>query len=164
MPRKRLIIKVRSAIKPNNLYFNNINKFTNVKRAHDKTTKWFWKERLDKHKEFPAPTILFNCALFRYFGTIEFSEAIGWIEHWPTSAQFVKDTAKERLANKERVFTGAYVITNQGIKAPKQNVVVDHFLTPLWEKAPTICNLAENYHLYKAIKQLKVSEICYKKL
>ena len=119
-------------------------KFTNVKRSHDKTTKWFWKERLDKHKEAPASTILFNCALFRYFGTIEFSEAIGWIEHWPTSAQLVKDTAKERLANKERVFTGAYVITNQGLKAPKQDVVVDHFLTPLWEKAPTICNLAEN--------------------
>ena len=79
-------------------------KFTNVKRSMDRTTEWFWKERLDKHKEAPAPTILFNCALFRYFGTIEFSEAIGWIEHWPTSAQLVKDTAKERLANKERVF------------------------------------------------------------
>tara|TARA_R100001369_G_scaffold92046_2_gene135258 strand:+ start:342 stop:1199 length:858 start_codon:yes stop_codon:yes gene_type:complete len=120
-------------------------KFTNVKRSMDRTTKWFWDERLDKNKEADPSVILFNCALFRYFGTIEFSRAVGWINEWDESmSQSIKETAKNRLANKERVFTGAYVITNQGIKAPKQNVVVDYFLTPFWEKAPEICNVAEN--------------------
>tara|TARA_R110000787_G_scaffold156836_5_gene270793 strand:- start:1152 stop:2015 length:864 start_codon:yes stop_codon:yes gene_type:complete len=117
-------------------------KFTNVKRAHDRTTMWFWNV-LEDHADADPAAILFNCALFRYFGTMEFYDAIGWQGHWDEKAATrIKHYAKERLANKARVFTGAYVITNQGISAPKQDVVVDHFLTPFWQSCPKLCTMA----------------------
>ena len=109
-------------------------KFTNVQRHHDRTSnnlrEMFYKEHFNDDKR----SILMNCATYRYFGTYEFAEVIGWTNfedmneaHWAN----VKETARSRLSNKERVFTGAYVITNQGISAPKQEVVVDYFLKVL---------------------------------
>ena len=127
-------------------------KFTNVKRAHDRTTRWFWENALDPHAKDPLEVQLFNCALFRYFGTIEFFEAIGWHSHWNADkADRVKATAHLRLLDKKRVFTGAYVITNQGIKAPKQNVVVDYFLTPLWETCPLLVQIAQESKSWEAV-------------
>ena len=127
-------------------------KFTNVKRAHDKTTRWFWKNVLDKHHNAPKEYLLFNCALFRYFGTIEFSEAIGgWTELWAEHKEIIRDIAKSRLEKNQKVFTGAYVITNQGIKAPKQDVVIDEFLTPLWYKLPDLVKIANETQSWQAV-------------
>jgi len=121
----------------------NTYKFTNVKREHDRTTKWMRRYWTDPNNGRPSAEILFNCALFRYFGTAEFAEAIGWQTSWePHDQAHVKDTAEYRLRHKERVFTGAYVITNQGIAAPKQEVVVDCFLTPFWKAAPKLAKMA----------------------
>ena len=126
-------------------------KFTNVKRYHDRTTIWFW-QLLEEHKDAPPPIILFNCALFRYFGTSEFFEAIGWQTNWTKFEQdTVKSKAKWRLEHKERVFTGAYVITNQGISAPKQDVVVDHFLTPFWRECEALCDVAERARSWEMV-------------
>ncbi len=83
-----------------------------------------------------------NCALFRYFGTWEFAEAVGWQEYDDFDFEGIKELASERLAERERVFTGAYVITNQGISAPKQEVVVDIFLQGLHKKTPELVKLA----------------------
>ena len=127
-------------------------KFTNVKRAHDKTTRWFWENVLDKHHNAPKEELLFNCALFRYFGTIEFSEAIGgWTENWTKHKDIIRNIAKERLRQGKKVFTGAYVITNQGIKAPKQDVVIDEFLTPLWHKLPDLVAVANETQSWQAV-------------
>ena len=127
-------------------------KFTNVKREHDKTTRLFWKNVLDPNKHKPKEYLLFNCAVFRYFGTIEFSEAIGgWNEIWPIDKERIRDTAKQRLEQGQTVFTGAYVITNQGIKAPKQDVVIDEFLTPLWYKLPELVRTADLTESWQAV-------------
>jgi len=127
-------------------------KFTNVKRAHDRTTKWFWKNVLDPNHNKPKEYLLFNCALFRYFGTVEFSEAIGgWTELWTEHKEIIRDIAKSRLENNQKVFTGAYVITNQGIKAPKQDVVIDEFLTPLWYKLPDLVKIASDTQSWEAV-------------
>ena len=126
-------------------------KFTNVKRAHDRTTKWFWSE-LDQHVTTPLTHQLFNCALFRYFGTTEFFKAVRWQSHWTDFEQStVKSKAAYRLAHKERVFTGAYVITNQGISAPKYEVVVDHFLTPFWESCGELVDIARTTKSWEAV-------------
>ena len=127
-------------------------KFTNVKRAHDRTTKWFWKNVLDPNHNKPKEYLLFNCALFRYFGTVEFSEAIGgWTELWAEHKEIIRDIAKSRLEKNQKVFTGAYVITNQGIKAPKQDVVIDEFLTPLWYKLPDLVKIASDTQSWEAV-------------
>lgn len=113
-------------------------KFTNVRRHHDWTS-------LNLRREFYTPNfdadpreILMNAALFRYFGTYEFAEAVGWQNFDTFDFDGIEDTATERLADKERVFTGAYVITNQGISAPKQEVVVHYFMKDLHAAVPNI--------------------------
>jgi len=128
-------------------------KFTNVKRAHDRTTRWFWSV-LDEHKDDPPAHLLFNCAVFRYFGTIEFSKRIGWIACWDENQKnIIKRKAKDMLSKKQKVFTGAYVITNQGISAPKQNVVVDIFLDGLWKKLPRLVQIAERSKRWQAVAE-----------
>lgn len=130
-------------------------KFTNVKREFDKTTKYFW-DVLDMAMagEASPETLLFNCALFRYFGTQEFYKYIGWQKSWDKDDQeYVKNAAKDRLSKGERVFTGAYVITNQGIKAPKQEVVVDCFLTPFWDACPDLTKIAKDTRSWESVAQ-----------
>lgn len=119
-------------------------KFTNVHRHHDRTSRELRERFYNKQYNGDECSILMNAAFFRYFGTYEFASVVGWTEygdmdddHW----EEVKWEAADRLANKERVFTGAYVITNQGISAPKQEVVVDYFLKALHKAAPTLVDI-----------------------
>src|SRR5713101_40719 len=109
-------------------------RFTNVHREDDKTTKAF----ISIYKERPAanPSVaLLNCGVFRYFGTVDFANDVGWIERW--NPKHVLTVAKTRLASKLPVFTSAYVITNGGLKEPKENVVV-RYLHSLWINADSV--------------------------
>lgn len=117
-------------------------KFTNVFRKHDRTTQKLNELYYSKIGQVSSKKlVLFNCALFRYFGTWEFAEALGWQETFDPHK--IISLAATRLKNKQRVFTGAYIITNQGIKAPKEEVVVNIFLHELWQHADEICEIAE---------------------
>ena len=113
-------------------------KFTNVRRHHDKTSMMLREMFYNDHFEDDRRSILMNCALYRYFGTWEFAKEAGWQEYDNFDFEGIKELARQRLANRERVFTGAYVITNQGISAPKQEVVIDYFLKPLHKATPSI--------------------------
>jgi len=106
-------------------------KFTNVRRHHDRTSAQLRDNFYDQHFNASRADILMNCALARYFGTYEFMEAVGWQTWEDFDFDGIEDCATNRLERKMRVFTGAYVITNQGISAPKQEVVVHHFLRDL---------------------------------
>lgn len=117
-------------------------KFTNVRRHHDRTSMELRKQFYGHHFWDDCRSILMNCATYRYFGTSEFADAIGWQDYSDFDFDHIEDTAADRLANRERVFTGAYVITNQGISAPKQEVVVHYFLKDLWSAIPEIIELA----------------------
>lgn len=129
-------------------------KFTNVHRHHDRTSRELRNQFYDKHRGASSETCLMNAATYRYFGTHEFASTLGWTEfedmnddHW----EWVKDLAKDRLENKERVFTGAYVITNQGISAPKQEVVVDYFLKALQKKTSEIVDIANDTQSWEQV-------------
>jgi hypothetical protein len=118
-------------------------KFTNVRREHDATSRALNAEFYHRHPcsvDTQRKQALLNCATFRYFGTIEFARALGWQQRFEPDR--IVGLASRRLATKQRVFTGAYVITNQGIKAPKEQVVVHHFLGPLWDKADWLVQVA----------------------
>jgi hypothetical protein len=108
----------------------NTYKFTNVKREHDRTTMWMRKHWTQPHDNSDAGEIIFNCGLFRYFGTIEFAEAIGWQQNW--NPESVSAVASQRHASKLRVFTGAYIIPTMGLKQVKHEVVCRLILSPLW--------------------------------
>lgn len=113
-------------------------KFTNVFRELDKTTVWMRKNLTRPNAHKSAALMIFNCCVFRLFGTIEMNEVLGWVTHW--NPKRVRALVEDRLKNKRQVFTGAYMITNAGRSCPKSKVVVDHFLTPIWENRVLISN------------------------
>jgi len=131
-------------------------KFTNVKREHDRTTKWM-------RENFTGPNArpnnreetLLNCAFFRYFGTTEWAEAAGWqsLHQFakPSHRIALKVLARDRLKAKQRVFTGAYVITNQGIKDKKENVVIDQFLWPFAQKVRGLVEIIDHTSSWEAV-------------
>lgn len=118
-------------------------KFTNVRRHFDWTTTQLRDSFYSEHRDDDRRAILMNCALFRYFGTYEFAEAVGWQSYDDFDFEEIIDTAERRLSSGLRVFTGAYVITNQGISAPKQEVVVDYFLRDLHKAVPELLQIVQ---------------------
>jgi hypothetical protein len=130
-------------------------KFTNPFREHDRTTVAF-RKWTKAHDNSPFGDIIFNTCLFRMIGTSEFFDAHGWVgKDW--SPQYTKDLIEQRLRDKQRCFTGAYVITNQGLKLPKGEVVVDHFLRPLYSARLYLGKVAHDslrlYEVHKALKK-----------
>ena len=113
-------------------------KFTNVFREHDRTSRLLREEFYEPNRSASPIDILMNAALFRYFGTIEFARAVGWQTHEDFGFEFIRATACARLEAGDKVFTGAYVITNQGISDRKENVVVNIFLRGIHAKAKDI--------------------------
>ena len=65
-------------------------KFTNVKREDDRTTAWLRAHWTAKHANADAATVLFNCGVFRVFGTVVFAEQTGWtadVSAWDQSME-----------------------------------------------------------------------------
>lgn len=115
-------------------------KFTNILRIYDRTTQWLIKHWYNPNRDKSKQILALNCAIARYFGSIEFMEAIGFQQEW--NPDFLIQTATERLRRGEKVFTGAYIITNAGSTDPKQNVVVSQFLTPFRMNLDKIISIA----------------------
>lgn len=125
-------------------------KFTNVKREHDRTTQGLIKlYRTAREWSAPKSSFLMNAAIYRYFGTLEFARSYGFRARF--SADALKEHARQRMSEGLPVFTGAYVITNQGIKAPKIDVVVDHFLTPLHAELGNIVQLMDDCGHWRSV-------------
>ena len=128
-------------------------KFTNVHRHHDRTSMELRNRFYGPHFHDDRRSVLMNCALFRYFGTWDFALAVGWQDYDSFDFEMIKDTAESRLANGERVFTGAYVITNQGISAPKQEVVVDYFLKDLHKATPRLLEITQRTQKWEKVAE-----------
>jgi len=106
-------------------------KFTNPFRELDRTTVWMRQNLTVPNGGADMGEMIFNCCVFRMFGTMEMSKELGWVSEWRPN--MVKAVARDRLNRGLKVFTGAYIITNQGLKNPKEEVVCDMFLTPIWQ-------------------------------
>jgi len=118
-------------------------KFTNPFRENDKVTVWMRENWTKPNHNRPHGEIIFNCCLFRMIGTSEFADAHKWVyEDYGWDKDRTKELIQDRLSKGLRTFTGAYIITNQGLKAPKSEVVVDHFLTPVWENKNELSEVA----------------------
>ncbi|RYG98843.1 MAG: hypothetical protein EON58_05890 [Alphaproteobacteria bacterium] len=126
----------------------NAYKFTNVKRENDRTTRWMRQNWTGPNEDRPRGEILFNCALFRYFGTLEFARALGWQRSWePTT---VIKLARERQLNGERVFTGAYIVPTLGFRGAKAEAVANLILSPLWTQKDRIAQVATDTGRWEA--------------
>lgn len=128
-------------------------KFTNVKREHDRTSRLLIEEFYKPNYNAPREQLLLNCAIARYFGTIEFMRAIGWQKTFQPG--FIKSVVKKRLIADKRVYTGAYIVTSGNKSGPKEDTIVDGFLTPLWEQREA---LIKHWYLWQAFI-MRLSEV-----
>jgi hypothetical protein len=126
-------------------------KFTNVHRHYDRTSRELRDRFYERYYNDDRRSVLMNCALYRYFGTWEFAEAVGWKDYDTFDFQGVIDIADQRFRDGLRVFTGAYVITNQGISAPKQEVVVNYFLKDLHKAVPALLEIAQKTQKWEKV-------------
>lgn len=118
-------------------------KFTNVHREHDATSRALISEFYEAHYHDDREIILLNCAIARYFGTIEFMRAIGWQTAF--RPEFLKKRARHCIDRRERVYTGAYMITSCGISGPKEETIVDVFLTDLWKNISHVAGASTSF-------------------
>jgi len=149
-------------------------KFTNVFRELDRTTQWMRANWTGPHLARPWPEILFNVALFRYFGSSDFfCPHAGGTREWSGSAALpvrfswvaladwnpamLIDAARTALNAKMTVFTGAYVVSNFGKSEPKEAVIANYVLQPLAMAAERIAKLCTQGSLqvtFDALRQL----------
>jgi len=109
-----------------------VTKLTNVKRKDDRTSCLLIEEFYTPNFNAPREQILLNCAIARYFGTIEYMRAVGWQTTWDPNR--LKKVARDRKKAGERVFTGAYIVPSIGRAGPKENTVVGQVLSRVWAK------------------------------
>lgn len=122
-------------------------KFTNIKREFDRTTRWMRFNWTGPNEGRPDGEVVFNCGLFRYFGTIEFAEAIGWQRQW--SPEKIIEVAKDRHEKGQPVFTGAYIIPTLGKKGDKADIVCNSILTSLWNARDKIAATARKTNSWR---------------
>lgn len=129
----------------------NLYKFTNVKREHDRTTRWMRSYWTKPNEDRPAGEIIFNCALFRYFGTSEFAEATGWQRDFdPYRVACIAANRKEQGL---RVFTGAYIIPTLGLCQPKHEIVSHLILKPIWDARSELATAASKTRSWRAVAE-----------
>lgn len=123
-------------------------KFTNVRRINDRTTRFFVDRFYSKYpRKNNREVTLYNCGVFRYFGTMEFAEHIGWSTKHDGAR--LRKTAKRMMDDGIKVFTGAYIITNQGLAQPKYVTVAD-FMRTLWAARHDIIAQFDKHHTWEA--------------
>jgi len=120
-------------------------KFTNPFRENDRDTIWMRQNWTGPNEDQPLEIQLFNCAFFRMFGGIDFLAEHGYVYQWDPVR--TKSLATKVMGEGRKAFTGAYIITNQGISMPKQNMVVDMFLQPIWDARERLLEVARNNSL-----------------
>ena len=113
--------------------------FCNVYRELDRVTIWIrenWREPYADHRNLP-----FAMAVARQINWPDTLEEIGFPEEW--RPQHVKNIMEDRMANKQKVYTGAYMLTGT-LGGTKIEQTVDKMLTPLYANFPCDFSSIEN--------------------
>jgi len=113
--------------------------FCNVYRELDRVTIWIrenWREPYTDHPNLP-----FAMAVARQINWPDTLEEIGFPEEW--RPQHVKNIMEDRMANKQKVYTGAYMLTGT-LGGTKIEQTVDKILTPLYANFPCDFSSIEN--------------------
>ena len=119
--------------------------FCNVYRELDRVTIWIrenWREPYADHPNLP-----FAMAMARQINWPDTLQEIGFPEHW--NPERIKAIMQGRLNRKEKVYTGAYMLTGT-LGGTKVEQTIDKILTPLYEMPPRIINnsLEETWKRY----------------
>lgn len=103
-------------------------RFCNVYRELDTVTQWIannWREPYAGH-----PHLWFNMVIARLLNWPETLEELGYTEKW-NPASF-SDLLNDRASHRGKVFSGAYIVSTNGVNMGKPEYLAEHVLTPLW--------------------------------
>lgn len=119
-------------------------KFTNVFRLLDRVTQELLKRVFTKKNlKRDLSTIVFNIVKFRMFNWPEtYDELGGFSKRWDEKDAIKK--LRQRQKRKQKVFTGAYIITNNGLKEEKI-VLVCRSLTAIYKDRKRIAKKIVKY-------------------
>jgi hypothetical protein len=140
-------------------------KFTNVEREKDTVSIWIKENWIDPYSYHP--NLWFAMIVARLFnwpmtlGIIDFpKETYGeHIEEWRRKLKHYRSTGA-------KIFTGAYLVSTNGVKMDKIDYILDRVLTPIWEKgrAPkviTMKDIAKRGHGYEVQVEYALTGSCY---
>jgi len=131
-------------------------KFTNVKREHDATTRWMRENWTADRRDADAGQTIFNCALFRYFGTVAMGQRLQWVSS-SFDPEDVLRLAVEVRASGLHVFTPAYCkphFNSEGNFEQAVSVyekVCYRYLNSLWRARKTLSDVATRTRSWKAL-------------
>jgi len=133
-------------------------RFTNVKREDDATTRWMrlhWTGPNAANAD--VGETIFNCALFRYFGTPELAARLTWVRDAWCPGEVVLQAVKLR-ATGHHAFTRAYckphynsesTDAKQGFKAYEK--ICFKYLDSLWKARHELTRVAIETRSWKAL-------------
>lgn len=122
-------------------------KFTNVRREDDTVSKWITENWIKPND--PHPNMWFAMIVARLFNWPPTLEEICFPhltfpelkEKWRRNLKGLRDDAGAKI------FTGAYLVSTNGVKMDKIDYILDRVLTPIWieGRAPTHVESAWNH-------------------
>ena len=122
-------------------------KFCNVRREDDRVTIWIknhWRDPCRGH-----PNMWFAMVVARLFNWPDTLDLIGFpLGDYPGYKEIWRKWLKEKRDNfKAKIFTGAYLVSTNGVSMDKIDYILDRVLTPIWERgfAPSYGDTLESY-------------------
>ena len=128
-------------------------KFTNVFRQLDRVTK-AWTSYYEEHVDAPYTEIFRNLMVFRMFNWPLTYAALGGWRKRPLHPDKMKEGLHQRRATGEQIFTGAYIITNNGLRESKIDLVCDAIAAANTRAASLILSIRKVNTLEHATQQL----------
>jgi hypothetical protein len=126
-------------------------RFCNVYRELDRVTVWIRQHIREPFADHPD--LWFMLAAARWINwppTLEYLiDNVQYNGAWPTDERlftldYMVSSLLEWRRRGNKVFTGAYLITNNGVKMPKEEYVVHRVLGPLWKERDNIRPLMDH--------------------
>lgn len=108
-------------------------RFCNVHREDDYVTRWLKANWRDPH--FEDPHLWHAMLIARFINWPETLTQIDWPEPWPEKKAQVRKAMLSRRAKGHKVFTGAYIVSTNGIATDKISYVLGTF-DRAWKMLP----------------------------
>ena len=112
-------------------------KFCNVEREKDTVSIWIKENWIDPYRDHP--NLWFAMIVARLFNWPPTLDIIGipvcskgeGFDFWKTNAREMLKLHRDKRG--EKIFTGAYLVSTNGVKMDKIDYILDRVLTPIWE-------------------------------
>lgn len=111
-------------------------RFCNVEREKDTVSIWIKENWIEPYRDHPNLWFAMIVArLFNWPPTLDiigFPTMIANIDDWKQRARMLLKSHRD--VGGEKIFTGAYLVSTNGVKMDKIDYILDRVLTPIWER------------------------------